>query len=75
MNKKKSLLKIYKSQLVQHDYVDFMVSMNRLRAYTLDKKVMYAEGFYAYGNAYTESTLLSFYGQGEAPLVKGKIHF
>ena len=54
MNKKKSLLKIYKSQLVQHDYVDFMVSMNRLRAYTLDKKVMYAEGFYAYGNAYTE---------------------
>ena len=54
MDKKKSLLKIYQSQLKKNDYMDFMVSMNRLRAYTLGKEVIYAEGFYDYGNNYTE---------------------
>ena len=30
-----------------------MVSMNRLRAYTLPRKIKYVEGFYYYGNEYT----------------------
>ena len=54
MEQKISLLKIYESQLQENDYLDFMIAMNRLRAYTLPKSVQYAEGFYSYGDNYTE---------------------
>lgn len=50
MEKKKSLMGLYQSQLKQNHYIDFMVSMSRLRTYTLSKEVEYAEGFYFYGN-------------------------
>jgi len=48
IEEKKSLLNLYKSQLKENDYDDFMLSLNRLRTYTLPKNVKYAEGFYRY---------------------------
>ncbi len=50
MPQKKSLLSLYASQLEQNNYMDLMVSMNRLRTYTLPENIAYAEGFYYYGN-------------------------
>ena len=60
IGKKEQIMKLYASQQAQHSYVETIVSMNRMRAYTLvDEKVSYAEGFFKFPDITMD--LMSYY--------------
>ncbi len=43
---KQKAMKAYKSQLLQRPYDEYVLCLNRLRAYTLPQKIKYAEAFW-----------------------------
>ncbi len=62
IEEKKQVIGVYQSQLGQKNYLDVVLSLNRLRTYTLGPEVKWAEGFYVYSPAELDSTL-SAWGQ------------
>jgi LmbE family N-acetylglucosaminyl deacetylase len=62
IEEKKKVVGVYQSQLGQKNYLDVVLSLNRLRTYTLGPEVEWAEGFYVYSPDELGSTL-SAWGQ------------
>lgn len=60
METKKTVIGVYKSQLDQNNYMDVMLSLNKLRTYTLGAEVLWAEGFYIYSPAELRGSLITW---------------
>jgi LmbE family N-acetylglucosaminyl deacetylase len=48
VEKKRKAMSLYLSQLEQNQYCDFVLALNRTRAYTLPDEISHAEGLYHY---------------------------
>ena len=60
IEQKKQAIAVYKSQLGQKNYLDIVLALNRLRTFTLDAKVQWAEGFYVFTAAELAGTLIEW---------------
>jgi LmbE family N-acetylglucosaminyl deacetylase len=58
MDRKKQVIGVYRSQLGEKNYLDVVLSLNRLRTFTLGPEVAWAEGFYIYSSTELRKTLL-----------------